>query len=100
MVNCSQAKRHSTLGTVLFNVVLLKQMFLNFCISRIVVKVIGVGRRLRSRFAQRELKAIASDPDDENLIMENSFDGLHDAVGKLLRGACNGKSRLLIFNCY
>ena len=46
---------------------------------------------LNDQFAQRELRGIASDPDDQNLISLNNFTMLPTLLQGLLASVCNSK---------
>ena len=45
----------------------------------------------QSQRGQRELRSIASDPDDANLFNVVDFDSLQNATGRILEAVCNGE---------
>ena len=54
------------------------------------ISMISVGVALKSKQGQNELRGIASDPDEENVINVNDFGDLYNITTVLLDAVCNG----------
>lgn len=55
------------------------------------ITLISIGVSMKSIEGQIELKGIASDPDDKNVINVDAFAGLYNISDMLLRSICNGR---------
>ena len=58
------------------------------------VVVVGVGSP--SEYDKMELRAIASDPDDSNVMMVGSYNNLVNVTTAVVEAVCNGKDLQLV----